>query len=449
MNTDAPSVLIVDDDDTFRRVISHELSQAGLKVTAIARGEDVEDALLETAHDVVLLDLRLAGMDGIATLERIKEVRPLTEVVIITGHGSLETAVQALKLGAYDFLAKPCDLDHLESVLRNAARARDMRSENYALRRALGRHEGDHALVGASGAMEKLRTLIAKVAPTETTVLIRGESGTGKEVVARELHRLSTKSARPFVTLDCGATEESLALSELFGHERGAYTGADHGKHGLFELADSGTILVDEVGDAPMSLQSRLLRVLETGTFRRLGAEDSISVDVRILAATHQDLEAGVREGRFRQDLYYRLNVMTIQVPPLRDREGDVPLLVHHFLKQLRPAEPLAVDPAAMRMLESYVWPGNVRELKNVMERAVILSDGKTIGVEDLPSNLADASTPWDGLDGARVPSLPEIEHRYVSALLQRFDGNRAKVASVLGISERTLYRKLRRRRES
>jgi DNA-binding NtrC family response regulator len=346
MSDAAPSVLIVDDDDTFRSVLVRELTAAGLNVNTRSRGEEVEEALLEVTYDVVVLDLRMAGMDGIATLDHIKAVRPLTEVIILTGQGSLESAVQALKLGAHDFLTKPCGLDHLESVIRRAARARAMRSENAALRQALNRRGNDDVLLGHSPAMERVRALIEKVAPTGSTVLIQGETGTGKEVIARAIHQLSDRRERPFVVLDCGATEESLALSELFGHEQGAYTGATGRKHGLFELADFGTILVDEVGDAPMSLQTRLLRVLETGTFRRLGSEGSIRVNVRILAATHRDLESRVRDGTFRQDLYYRLNVLSIAAPPLRERIEDLRLLVEHFLARLCPGCPPDVDPS-------------------------------------------------------------------------------------------------------
>jgi DNA-binding NtrC family response regulator len=383
-------------------------------------------------------------MDGISTLERIKEVRPLTEVIILTGHGSVETAVRALKLGAYDFLTKPCDLDHLESTIRRAAQARAMRSENVALRRALSRHGEDAELVGKSAPLQRVRELITKVAPTNSTALIRGESGCGKEVVARAIWRCSGRKSRPLMVLDCGATEESLVLSELFGHERGSYTGALRRKHGLFELADRGTILIDEVGDAPMSMQTRLLRVLETGTFRRLGGEESIRVDVRVLAATHRDLEAQVRDGSFREDLYYRLNVFTIDVPPLRERMDDLEDFVDHFLGRLCPGKAPTLAADVLALLRNYAWPGNVRELRNVIERAVILAGDNPIVPENLPSNLSDSRSPWE-LGGSKQPrSLHEVEQLYLQNLLERCGGNRARVAASLGISERTLYRKLR-----
>jgi len=448
MTASQPTVLIVDDDDTLRQILAREFRRTGMRVDALPRGEDVEAAMLERTYDVVLLDMRMAEMDGIATLRKIKHIRPLTEVIMLTGHGSVQNAVQTLKLGAYDFLTKPCDLSHLESAIRNAARARAMRSENLALRRALDRHEGSVELVGRSRGMARVRALVEKVAPTRSTVLIRGESGTGKEVVARLIHDLSPARERQFVTLDCGATEEGLALSELFGHERGAYTGAESRKHGLFEIADSGTLLVDEVGDAPASLQIRLLRVLETGTFRRLGGEDSVHVDVRILAATHRNLEARTRAGSFRQDLYYRLNVITIDVPPLREHLEDVPLLADHFLARLRPGTPTAIEPEAMERLQSYHWPGNVRELRNVIERAMILSEDDTLHATDLPTGVTEASLEAANHDRQAIASLPEMEYRYLSSLIERFDGHRGKVAAALGISERTLYRKLEHRQK-
>jgi DNA-binding NtrC family response regulator len=404
----------------------------------------VEAALLERTYHVAVLDLKMPGMDGIATLKRIKEVRELTEVVILTGHGSVESAVQALKLGAYDFLSKPCNLDQLESTIRRAAQAWTMRSENAALRHTLSRSRVSANLIGSSAAIKEVRALIEKVAPTNSTVLIRGESGTGKEVVARAIHASNPRSERPFVVLDSGSTEESLALSELFGHERGAYTGANSRKHGLFELADSGTILIDEIGDAPMSLQTRLLRVLETGMFRRLGGEESIRVDVRVLAATHRDLESLVQNASFREDLYYRLNVFSIDMPPLRERIEDIEPLLDHFLTRFCPGSPPAVDPEAIRLLRGYRWPGNARELRNVIERALILSQGDTICPEHLPANLAGEGILWSEGSAEGPLALREVEQRYIRSVLDRYDGNRERVAAALGISERTLYRKLR-----
>jgi len=442
-----PTVLIVDDDDTFRSVVTRELRAAGFVADAVSRGDQVEEALLESTYDVVVLDLKMRGMDGIETLERIKSVRPLMEVIILTGHGSFESAVQALKLGAYDFLSKPCNLDHLESVIRRAAEARAVRSENVALRQALRRRGEEVVLVGRSAPVQSVLALINKVAPTDSTVLIRGESGVGKEVVARMIHGASRRDGQPLVVLDCAATQEHLVLSGLFGHEKGAFTGASERKHGLFELADSGTILIDEVGDAPISLQKRLLRVLETGMFHRLGSEKPLRVDVRVLAATNQDLEAGVRAGTFREDLYYRLNVVTIDVPSLRERPDDIPLFLEHFLAEFCPGNVPEVDPEVVGLFRQYRWPGNVRELRNVIERAVILSGGGRITLGSLPSNLVGQSSPWVAGPEERPLSLDEMQRRYLESLLERYEGRRGRVAALLGISERTLYRKLRARR--
>ncbi|MFI5142740.1 MAG: sigma-54-dependent transcriptional regulator [Thermoanaerobaculales bacterium] len=438
------SVLVVDDDNVFRGVLTRELRASGFRVEALPRGEDVEAALRTDTFDVVVLDLKMPGMGGLATLETIKKARPLVEVVLLTGHGSVESAVEALKLGAFDFLQKPCDLDHLESVIQRAAQARSMRSANEALRHDVSRRADHDDLIGDSEAIRHVRSLIEKVAPTNSTVLIHGESGTGKEVVARAIHRLNARHDRPFVVLDCAATEVNLALSELFGHERGAYTGATGRKHGLFELADSGAILVDEIGDAPLALQTSLLRVIETGAFYRVGGERPIRVDVRILAATHRNLANLVREGRFRQDLFYRLDVFTIEVPALRERVEDIPALVAHFLTRLRPRAVPAVEPEAMATLMAYPWPGNVRELRNVIERGLILAQNGAIRPEHLPANFAMEPAVAAGWAGDQPPSLNAVELRYLQALLDRFGGHRGKVAAALGISERTLYRKLR-----
>jgi len=438
-----PIVLLIDDDDTFRTVLSRELTRAGFVMDTLPDGAGIEGALQKRSYDVVVLDLRMPGLDGMTTLERIKTIRPLTEVVILTGHGSLESAVQALKHGAYDFLAKPCDLDHLESTIRRAAETRLMRSENAALRQELNRHRDRDDLIGTSAEMRNVREMVEKVAATNSTVLIQGESGTGKEIVARAIQRASSRRDSPFVVLDCCATQDALALSELFGHRRGAFTGAINHKMGLFEHADSGTILIDEIGDASLLLQTHLLRVLETGAFRPVGSEESIVVDVRVLAATHRNLEAVVGDGTFREDLYYRLNVVKIEVPPLRQRSQDIPEFVECFLARLNPLAIPTVSRKAMDMLMGHCWPGNVRELKNVLERALILSEGGMIQPEHLPGSLSREGRRTEmGIDEPPM-SIQEIERRYLQELLERYGGSRSRVAEVLGISERTVYRKL------
>ncbi|HLE60122.1 MAG TPA: sigma-54 dependent transcriptional regulator, partial [Thermoanaerobaculaceae bacterium] len=298
--------------------------------------------------------------------------------------------------------------------------------------------------LGRSAAMEHVRALCARVAPTASTVLLRGETGTGKEVMARTIHRLSPRRNRPFIVVDCSATEDTLALSELFGHERGGYTGATHRRHGLFELADQGTVLIDEVGDASPALQASLLRVLETDTIRRVGGESPIRVDVRVLAATHRDLEARAREGTFREDLYHRLNVFAIQVPTLQQHAEDIPELVDHFLAAVCPTHTPVVEDEARTLLMRYHWPGNIRELRNVLERAVILSGGGSIRPEHLPPGFATPRPRWEAAPDDPPLSLREVESRYLVSLLERFGGHHGHVAAALGISERTLYRKLR-----
>jgi len=445
MSEISPAVLLVDDDEVFRTVLARELTAAGLRVTTLERGDGAVQALACATYDVVVLDLRMPGVDGLETLKQIKAERPLLEVILLTGHGSVESAVEALKLGAYDFLTKPCDLDHLEATVRRAAASRALQSENETLRRAMSRLQRAYELIGSSPATCELRALVARVAPTDATVLIRGESGTGKEVVARLIHRLSpTRRERPFVVVDCTATDENLALSELFGHERGAYTGATERRPGAFELADQGTIFIDEIGDAKSTLQASLLRVLETGAFRRVGGDREMAVDVRVIAATHRDLEAAVREGRFREDLLYRLNVISIPVPPLRDRRADIPELTAHLLAGLGRPEADAVSERALDLLTAYAWPGNVRELRNVLERAAILAGDGVIDVEHLPGNLAAGAAPGLSPRTAGIATLEEIELRYVLAVLERCHGDRAAAAAGLGISERTLYRRLR-----
>jgi len=444
MKARLPSVLVVDDDDVFRGVLVRELRASGFHVEALSRGEDVEASLLTDTYDVVVLDLKMPGMNGIATLGRIKSVRPLVEVVVLTGHGSVETAVEALKLGGFDFLSKPCDLDHLEAVIRRAAQTRAMRAANEALSLDLSRRAGGGELIGVSDAIGEVRSLIEKVASTNSTVLICGETGTGKEVVARAIHRMSARRDGPFVVVDSAATEVNIALSELFGHERGAFTGATQRRHGRFELADSGTILIDEIGDAPLPLQTALLRVLETGTFFRVGGEKPVRVDVRILASTHHDLGASVAEKHFREDLFYRLAVFTLAIPPLRNRAEDIPHLVAHFLARMGPPAPPAVEPEAMAMLMGYRWPGNVRELRNVIERALILAQGGTIAAEHLATHLVQGPELEAGQPGRLPAALHELEAQHLRSFLERFGGHRGRVAAALGISERTLYRKLR-----
>jgi len=365
---------------------------------------------------------------------------------MLTGHGTIDTAVESMKLGAYDYLTKPCTLDNLEAVVQKAFERKQILQKNMALSQELARRERLDGFIGESREFKEVIELISKVASTDSSVLIQGESGVGKELVARAIHKASPRRENPFVIIDCGSLQENLLESELFGHEKGAYTGAVGLKHGLFEVADSGTIFLDEIGEISPSLQVKLLRVLETGEFRRVGGLKVINVDVRVLAATNKNLHQLVEGGKFRDDLFYRLNIISIFIPPLRDRRGDIPLLTRHFVENhsiTGKGKKLITD-EAMELLSTYRWPGNVRELQNVIERGIILSEDEYIKPEDLPTNLKSQ------VDLLEIPrqgdALPlgEIEKIYILSVLERVGGNRARAAGILNISERNLYRKLK-----
>jgi two-component system response regulator AtoC len=439
-------VLLVDDDVPFREALSAELGDSGFRVTAVA---DVEASLRQLDNqqfDVAIVDLNLPDLSGEELLTELRERSPWTEVVILTGHGTIENAVRTLKNGAYDFLTKPCNLDELEVTLRRAYEKRSLMQENRLLQRELARHDRFKEFVGESVALRRVLEMITKVSQADSTVLIQGESGVGKELAARAIHRESPRRDRPFIVVDCTSLQESLLQSELFGHERGAFTGAVSRKHGLFEVADGGTVFLDEIGEITPAVQARILRVLDTGQFRRLGGVQDIRVNVRIICATNRDLARMVQNGRFRQDLFFRINVMSFTLPPLRERRQDVPRLVHYFARNSSVASkgPFTFSPDAMAVLQSYSWPGNVRELQNVIERALILAEGGEVGANDLPVNLRHAPDVTIRELTAGRPTLADLEESYILRLLQELGGHRARVAEVLGISERNLYRKLK-----
>ena len=442
---EAIQVLVVDDDETFRRTISRELAHMGFEVKSVGTGDEAIASLRSEPVDVTLLDIRMPGMDGMATLEAVWKEGIETQVVMLTGHGTVENAVQAMKMGAYDYLIKPCPLDELEMTVRRAWEKGRLVYQNAVLRQRLARGKGEEDIVGESPAIQSLLYMIERVAPSDSTVLVCGESGVGKELVAQAVHGASRRSDAPFVVIDCAALQENLLESELFGHERGAYTGAAGLKHGLLEVADSGTILLDEVGELSPGIQAKLLRALETGTFRRIGGTKNIHVDVRVLAATNRDLEQFVDEGRFRRDLFFRLNVVSITVPPLRSRREDIPHLARHFLAHGRSAGRWVeeITQEAMDLLLCYSWPGNVRELQNCIERAALLCKGTRILPEDLPDSLRSTPQPWPEA-GSYQFSLQEAEGHYIAQVLRQVDGHRAQAAEILGISERHLYRKIR-----
>ena len=438
-------VLIVDDDEVLRDLMARELARSGAEVSQAA---DADQALLrarEDEPDVVLLDLMLPDRPGIEVLHQLKEQWPDVEVVVLTAHGTVDTALSAMKLGANDYLQKPCHLQELEIALHRAHQRRQLSQENARLRDGLSQGGCGPELVGNDPAFEQLRRFLGKVATSDSTVLIRGETGTGKELVARNIHCMSPRRERPFVVVDCAALHESLLQSELFGHEQGAFTGANKRKHGLFEAADGGTVFLDEIGDVSPVVQAGLLRVLETSSFRHLGGTKEVRVDVRLVAATNRALERLMQEGKFRRDLFFRLNAIHFELPPLRTRRGDIPVLVQHFVAHhnVRHGTKKGVSPAAAEVLARYDWPGNVRELRHVVERALVFADRDLIRPGDLPIELRQAT--GSGLEGdAGILALADVERLHIVRVLEQVGGHRARAALLLGISERNLYRRIR-----
>ena len=439
-------LLIVDDEESFRKLTARELERSGFSVRGAGTLGEAREALASGSFHVVLLDVRMPDGSGLDLLPEIRESFPSTDVIMLTAYGTVQEAIRAMKQGAHDFLTKPCKLAELEAVLEKVLEKQALERGNTVLLREVDRLVPVDGFVGKSPQIREMLAMLARVAETDSTVLIRGESGVGKELVARAVHRQSKRARQPFVVVDCASLHENLLQSELFGHEKGAYTGAVRLKHGLFEVADRGTIFLDEIGEVTPPLQVKLLRVLESGTFRRVGGTADIKVDVRLIAATNRALETMMTEKGFREDLYYRLNVFGLVIPPLRERREDVPMLVEHFVRNsaMAPKRNVRVTPAAMEVLTRYLWPGNVRELENVIERALILCDAGAIEPEHLPIGvrLEPSFRPTEE-DGSLV-TLEEVERRYVKRVLEECKGHRHKAASILGISERNLYRKLK-----
>jgi DNA-binding NtrC family response regulator len=434
-------LLIVDDDNDLREALVRRFHKQGLTVTSAGSGEEALALTAEGRWDVALLDLHLPGLSGIDLLARLKEQQPDLEAILLTAHGSIETAIQAMKQGAYDYLTKPFHLPelevHIEKAYEKVRLARRERQWVDQLRYESSRYR----LVGSSPAMQRVVQLIQRVAQTEATVLIRGASGTGKELVARALHFNSPRRDQPLVTINCAALQETLLESELFGHEKGAFTGATQAKPGLVEVAEGGTLFIDEVAEMAPGLQAKLLRVLENGQFRRVGSTHEMHADVRVIAATNRPLEEERKAGRFREDLYYRLNVVAIELPLLRDRRQDISDLVEHFLttRQVGPVR-YQVHPDALAALVRHDWPGNVRELANVLERAQILAEEQLITLDDLPESLTE-NAPAPGTSSGDPRHLREVERRHVLEVLQQEKGNKVHAARALGISRRALYR--------
>jgi DNA-binding NtrC family response regulator len=442
-----PRVLIVDDDEMFRRVLGGELQRLGLDVATAASGEAALPCLAENAPEVVLLDLRLPGMGGLEVLAAIRERSPATDVIMLTGHGSIDTAIASMRAGAFDFVAKPCPLEELQVRIERALEQQALRRRAMLLERGLTPPDVGSSFIGSSPEFRRLRELVERVAVTGSTVLITGETGSGKEMVAKLIHARSPRRARPFVVVECAALQESLLQSELFGHERGAFTGADRAKPGLFEVAHGGTIFLDEIGEVSQATQVKLLRVLDTSIFRHVGGTAEIRVDVRVLAATNRSLPAMVAQGLFREDLYYRLSTITVTLPPLRQRQGDVDLLAAHVAGVLndRFGWRKRVGLAALDVLRRHAWPGNVRELFHVIEAAMVVCDGPEILPEHLPAALrATAPPPPEATGDLGLSTLEEMERRHIERAIEASHGHRGHAAKVLGISERNLYRKLR-----
>jgi two-component system nitrogen regulation response regulator NtrX len=443
-----PAILIVDDEAGVRSSLAGVLRDEGYEVDAVATGEACLERLARQPVDLVILDVWLDGLDGLTTLERMRERRVEAEVVVISGHGNIESAVRAIKMGAFDFVEKPLSLEKTVLVVRNALRHRQLEAENRALRAHVDRQ---FVMVGESRSMRQLREQIAMAAPTNGRVLIFGENGTGKELVARSVHMLSRRRQGPFVEVNCAAIPEELIESELFGHVRGAFTGAVADRRGKFEIADGGTLFLDEIADMSLKTQAKVLRVLQEQVVDRVGGASSVKVDVRVIAATNKDLLAEIRAGRFREDLFFRLNVIPIFVPPLREREDDIPLLADHFMRQLSREygrRPKTIDPAAMAVLRRHTWPGNVRELRNVLERLMIMVPGDVVRPEHLNLPVAAGpDAPAAAPDGPIVPlavARERFEREYILRALAAQQGNMSRTAELLGLERSNLYRKMK-----
>ncbi|ADB15179.1 two component, sigma54 specific, transcriptional regulator, Fis family [Pirellula staleyi DSM 6068] len=451
MKNDKPlnrlKILFADDEAALQELMSLELPRMGHEVTVCPDGPTAVAALELNTYDCIIVDLDMPGMNGIQVIGKCKELAPDTDAVVLTGKSSFDSAIAALRFGAFDYLTKPCKLVDLKALLHRVAAKREWVNKCRALKHQLERLEGKTELVGSSRAMDQVRKLIQKVAPTGSTVLVLGETGTGKELVARAVHQQSLRAEKPFVAVNCGALPESLIESELFGHRKGSFTGADDHRVGLFEVAHGGTIFLDEIGELPKSMQAKLLRVLESGEIRRVGDNNAFVVDVRVVCATHRNLPEMVEAGDFREDLMYRINTFELHIPPLRERLDDIEDLASHLLRRFLPtlkAGDTCFTPEAVQLLEKHGWPGNVRELANVIEHASILCDKAPITPENLPQRLSGRIKPQ--LTRARIAgpiSLRDLEMQAIHEALDRHNGNKPEAAEELGISLKTLYNKL------
>jgi two-component system nitrogen regulation response regulator NtrX len=446
------TILVVDDEKDIRISLSGILEDEGYQVITAASGVEALEKVRDDLPDLVLLDIWMPGMDGLETLGRIKSLLPHLTVIMISGHGTIETAVKATKLGAFDFIEKPLSLDKVLISVTNALRMKDLYVENEELKRVAG---NEHELVGVTPEISALREQIMRVAPTNASVLINGANGTGKELVARSIHYYSSRHEKSFVAINCAAIPEELIESELFGHEKGAFTGALAQKKGKFDLADGGTFFLDEIGDMSLRTQAKVLRILQERCFERVGGTRLVTVDVRIIAATNKNLDEEIRQGRFREDLYYRLNVVPFRVPSLRDRAEDIPMLVQHFIDQFyrkEGREPKVFAPEALEALKQYHWPGNVRELKNIIERILIMSSGRTVTCDDIPDvhgGHIDSLPAVASLEGALALSTlrearEEFEREFITQKLEENDWNISRTAEIIELERSNLHRKIK-----
>jgi len=452
-----PLLLLVDDDAAFRTVMSAELSRSGYDVRTAASGEEALALCAQSEPQVILLDLQMPGLSGLDVLKTLRERKAPGEIVMLTGHGSIDSAIEAIRIGAFDYVSKPCPLDELEVRIQRALERQALKDRAELLERGLTPPDLGRAFIGESAEFRGVLQLLERVAQANSTVLITGETGTGKEMAAKLIHARSARRARPFVTVECAALQESLLQSELFGHERGAFTGADRAKPGLFEVASGGTIFLDEIGEVSLATQVTLLRVLDGSTFRHVGGTHEIRVDVRVIAATNRDLAGMVRQGLFREDLYYRLSTISVHLPALRERRADTALLARHFvdLFSARFGVRRRLDDDALAVLEAHTWPGNVRELLHAVEAAMVVCEGPVIRAEHVPAAIRSGAPPGQPAASAgagppgpsaagRTPTLDEVERAHIERVLRAHNGHRGLAAKALGISERNLYRKLR-----
>ena len=442
-----PRILVVDDDDLFLKSIRKELDRGGYPVRTASCAQEALAELRSFPPDVVLLDVRLPDKNGVELLRIIKDRDPSTEVIMLTAYGSINAAIDSLRSGAYHYLVKPAKLSEIEALIHNAHERKTLRIENRVLKEELQSQPERDVIVGSGPKMSELLTLVERVAPTNQTVLIQGESGTGKELIARRVHRLSPRRNRPFVLVDCASLNKHLLETELFGHEKGAFTGADGVKHGLIEAAHTGTLFVDEVGSLDPEMQSDFLRMLETQEYRRVGGTTTRQADLRIVAATNTDLWEATRQGRFREDLFFRLSVIVLTVPPLRKRKEDIPVLAEYFLERIDYGDkPKYLSPEVLESLTDYDWPGNVRELRNVIERTALLSDGEVVEPTDLRMLPTVAERIIKLLtEDDQLVTLRELQSRYIRYVLGKVKGHQQQASKILDIDPKTIYRNIRK----